>query len=111
MGKSRCRMKWLMHVTNKVQEPYEVVSLQRVGYAGRGDRVPEKANAFLGINRGRLDQRRAIRRERPVSIVPILVHILVVKAGVAARIRRRCWVLAVIVKGVPVLFDRIRSGR
>jgi hypothetical protein len=32
-------------------------------------------------------------------------------ARVAARIGRRCWVLAFIVEGAPVLLDRVRSGR
>ena len=39
--------------------------------------------------------------------MPILVHVLVIEAGIAARIGRRCWVLAVIVEGAPVLLDRV----
>ena len=43
--------------------------------------------------------------------MPILVHVLVIEAGIAARIGRRCRVLAVIVEGAPVLLDRVRGGR
>jgi hypothetical protein len=59
MREARCRVKRLVHVPDRVQQPDHIECLQLVR-RGRRQGSPEQADAFLGVDGRRLHQGRAV---------------------------------------------------
>ena len=65
----------------------------------------------MHIDAWRLNQRCAIRGERLISVMPVLVHIPVAEAYVIPRVRRLGRILAIVGEMLCVLLNGVWAGR